>query len=316
MRSTRQLRGVRTRRMSSAARRAPIVAGGVVRTRTAEPAVVSRRQLVALVLLFVVTGLIFIRLDQGQLLDSLKGPVERPVRVAGGAFTEAGVRVRAVGDRFGNVEELSAENRWLLEENQRLRADQARVRELERDNAQLVEQAKIASLFPQYQQQPARVVGRDDPRTREKMLVIDRGAEDGIEVGMPVLSPSFLIGLVTEVYPRSAKVRLIIDDKSTIGVQLQEERAYGIVYGMWQRGGRLTMKHIERSVPLAPDPANPPRVVTALGMTARVPPGLLVGYVTSVKKNDQADQQQAEVVPYVSNFDGLELVTVLLTGDR
>jgi rod shape-determining protein MreC len=197
-----------------------------------------------------------------------------------------------------------------------LRADQVRVRELERDNAQLVEQAKIASLFPQYQQQPARVIGRDDPRTREKMLVIDRGAEDGIEVGMPVLSPSFLIGLVTEVYPRSAKVRLIIDEKSAIGVQLQEERAQGILYGLWQRGGRLTMKHIERSVLLAPDPANPPRVVTALGMTARVPPGLLVGYVTSVKKNDQADQQQAEVVPYVSNFDGLELVTVLLTGDR
>ena len=279
------------------------------RPRASTPSALSPRQLVALVLLFVVTSLAFIMLDRRALFDPLKGPVEGPVRAAAEGFTRAGDRVRDFGDRFGNAEALRAENERLRAENERLRASDARVNELERENEQLTAQANFAIKNPKYQLVSARIIGRD-PKSREQLLVINRGAEHGIEYGMPVVSPDFLVGIVTEVYPKSAKVRLIIDEGMTLGVQLQEDpRTPGILYGKWQQGGRLTMEYVDRDVIVKPKSP----IITS-GLTGRAPQGLLVGYVDAVKKDLQKDSQQIAVVPYV-NFDDLESVTVILATE-
>lgn len=278
------------------------------RTRGTTPSTLSWRQLLALVLLFVVTSFSFVLLDRGRLLDPLKGLVDGPLHAVADRFVTAGEGVRGIGERFGNVGELRAENKRLEVENQRLRAAEARVDELERENQQLIDQANFASKFPRNQLLPARVISRD-PRSREKFFVINRGADHGIQVGMPAVSPNFLVGVVTEVSPKSAKVRLIIDEGMQLGVQLQTERTHGVLYGRWQQGGRLTVKHIDRDVGV-PQGA----VIITSGLTGRVPEGLLVGYAINAKKDEQNDAQQFDVVPYV-DFDALEAVTIILTGE-
>ncbi len=279
------------------------------RTRGATTPALSPRQLVALVLLFVLTSLSFVVLDRRALLDPLKGPVEGPLRAAAEGFTRAGQRVGDAGDRFGNVEELRAENERLRADNERLRASDARLQALERENEQLIKQANFATKFPQYQLVPARIIGRD-PASREQYLLINRGAEHGLQIGMPAVSPDFLVGVVTEVYPNRAKVRLIIDERMQLGVQLQEEpRTPGILYGKWQEGGRLTMEYVDRDATIKPKTP----IVTS-GLTGRVPGNLLIGYVADVKKDLQKDSQEITVVPYV-NFDDLESVTIVLATE-
>jgi rod shape-determining protein MreC len=275
-------------------------------TRSPNAAPLSRGQIAALVGLFVLTALVLLLLDRGDRLGPLKGPLERPLLALSERFTSVGEGVRRLGDRFGNTTELQAENDRLQAENDRLRAYEALVIELRRENDQLRAQANFAVQFPQYQSVPARVIGRD-PSLNEKVLVIDRGSDDGIRKGMPVVSPDFLVGLVTEVTPRRSKVRLIVDQDMQVGVQLQEDRAAGIMYGRWQQGGRLTVRHINRDVEVPPQA----RLITS-GLTIGVPKGLVVGFVTSWRKDDLTDTLVLEAVPYV-NFDGLESVSVVLT---
>ena len=278
-------------------------------TRSSNGAPLTRGQLLALVLVFVVTALALLTLDRRNLLGPLKGVIERPLFAVSEQFTSLGNGLREFTSRFGNVGELRTENERLQAENDRLRASDARVKELELENKQLTEQANFAVKFPQYKSVPARVIGRD-PTLAQKVLVIDRGSDDGIKMGMPVVSPSFLVGLVTEVAPRQAKVRLIIDQNMQIGVLLQQERAAGIMYGRWQQGGRLTVQHIGRDVTIAPN-----AIVVTSNWTLHVPQGLPIGFVTKVTRDEQADSQQLEVAPYV-NFDSLETVSIILTDEQ
>lgn len=277
--------------------------------RSSNNAPLTRGQLTALIVLFILTAFALLMLDRRSLLDPLKGAVERPVLALSERFTSVGEGIRHFSQRFGNVADLRAENERLQAENDRLRSAEARVKELERENAQLVKQANFAVTYPDLKSVPARVIGRD-PTSVEKVLVIDRGSDDGLVVGMPVVSPDFLVGLITEVYPQRAKVRLIIDQDMQIGVLLQDNRGAGVMYGNWQQGGRLIVKHIDRDAPVAVGAS----IVTS-NLTNHVPKGLVVGFVTKVTKDTQTDSLQLEVVPYV-NFDGLESVSVILTGER
>jgi rod shape-determining protein MreC len=282
----------------------------MMRTRGRSPAGLSRGQTLALVLLFILTSSSFIMLDRSQLLDPFKRAGEGPAVAVGGAFAGAGERARRFGNRFGDVAELRAENERLRAENAQLRAAEARVKELERENEQLTAQANFAVRFPQLQQIPARVISRD-PRSRSKYFVINRGAEDGVQVGMAAVSPDFLVGLVTAVEAKTARVTLIVDESIQVGVQLQDDpRTQGILYGQWQKGGRLTMEYVERNITVPPNA----RIITS-GLTQRVPKGLLVGVAANVKKDEQQDYQEIEVLP-LTDFDGLESVTIILNPEQ
>lgn len=278
--------------------------------RTPTHAPLSRGQLLALVLIFVITAFALLLLDRRDLLEPLKAASERPLLALSERFTSAGEGLRSFGERFGNVAEIRDENKRLQEENDRLRAAAARVQELERENTQLTAQANFAVKFPELQSVPARVIGRN-PNETQKVLTIDRGSDDGIVVGMPVVSPDFLIGMVTEVSPKRAQVRLIIDQNMQIGVLVQDpQRGAGIMYGNWQQGGRLVVKHIDRDASVTPGAT----IITS-NLTNHVPQGLVVGFVSKVTRDEQSDSLQLDVVPYV-NFDGLESVSILLTPER
>ncbi len=281
-----------------------------MRMRGRSPAGLSRGQTVALILLFILTSSSFIMLDQVNLLDPFKRAGEGPAVAVTGGFARLGERVRHAGDRFGNVAELRAENNRLRAENERLLAAEARVKELERENQQLTAQANFAVRFPQLQLIPAQVISRD-PRSRSKYFIINRGSDDGVQVGMAAVSPDFLVGVVTAVEAKTARVTLIVDETMQVGVQLQDDpRADGILYGQWQKGGRLTMEYVDRNITVPPNA----RIITS-GLTLRVPKGLLVGVAANVKKDEQQDYQEIEVLP-LTDFDGLESVTIILNPEQ
>ena len=282
----------------------------MARTRGRSQPALSWRQVVALILLFAVTSFSFIMLDRGRLLEPFKRAGETPAQGVSGVFASIGQRVRGFGDRFGNAAALRAENERLRADNARLQADSARMKELERENQQLTSQVHWAQQFPDLQVLQARVIGRD-PRSRSKFLVINRGSDDGVQLGMAAVSPDFLVGIVTAVEPKTARVTLVIDESMHVGVQLQDDpRTPGILDGNWQKGGRLTMKYVDRNVTVPPNA----RIITS-GLTQRVPKGLLVGVAVGARKNEQDDAQDIEVVP-LANFDALESVTIILNPEQ
>ncbi|HET6499111.1 MAG TPA: rod shape-determining protein MreC [Coriobacteriia bacterium] len=152
----------------------------------------------------------------------------------------------------------------------------------------------------------AEVIGRP-ASLWEGVITIDRGTEEGVSVGMPVLAAEGLIGQVVSAGPYSSSVRLITDRRSGVAALLQATRAEGIVRGSLE--GDLWLDYVSRETTVSPGDA----VVTS-GMGGVYPSGLLIGEVADVQL-DSADLFPRIRVRPSAQLAGLEEVAVL-TGAR
>lgn len=262
----------------------------------------STRQTLFLVALFVVTSLAIIQLDSRRALDPVKDAMRGAVAPAVAQFGRIGAR----GDA-----ELEREIAAVKAERDQLAAENAQLKAAQREVEQLRLQAKLQQDRPTWKMLQARVQ-TPDPTNQQKFLTIDKGSKNGVEVGMAVVAqgPNY-IGQVTEVWEDSSRVMLIIDVTQRVGARL-ESGGDGVVFGVWQNGGRLEMRYLDRDA----DPQPAELVLTtdsAALRTARVPGGLIVGRVGDAPPSAaQGDTQTVPVIPLVT-FERLEVVTVVLT---
>jgi rod shape-determining protein MreC len=127
-----------------------------------------------------------------------------------------------------------------------------------------------------YSTVPAQVIGRD-PSNWSNSLIIEKGMVDGLSRNRAVISTKGLVGRIVELGKRSAKVLLITDPNSKVGVMIQRNRQGGILVGT--PDGKCRMIYIA----LDSDVAAGDRVLTA-GLGSIFPKDVLVGEVVSVDK--------------------------------
>ena len=189
----------------------------------------NTRQTLFLVVLFVVTSLAFIQLDSRRALDPVKDAMRAVVGPVVAQIGNIGRRGDVTMER--EISAVKAERDQLAAENAQLKAA---VREVE----QLRLQAKLQQDRPTWKMLQARVQ-TPDPTNQQKFLTIDKGAKNGVEVGMAVVAqgPNY-IGQVTEVWEESSRVMLIVDVTQRVGARL-EGGGDGVVFGEWQNGGRF-----------------------------------------------------------------------------
>lgn len=77
----------------------------------------------------------------------------------------------------------------------------------------------------------ARVIGTGTG-ANSKVVFIDRGKNDGVQRGMPVITPDGIVGKVTFVFPRASQVLLITDPTFAAGVVSQKNRVPGTLKGL------------------------------------------------------------------------------------
>jgi len=199
-------------------------------------------------------------------------------------------------------ESLEARNRELQELVDRLMSENVRLREAEIENVTLRQQLDFKQANPSYELVAAEVIGQD-PSGFLRYLIIDRGAEDGIADGMPVVTAAGLVGRISEVYSRSAKVLLITDASSSVNALIQSSRAKGVVQG--GIGHRLVMRYIQQG-----EKVNVGDMVLTSGLGGNFPKRLVIGQVTAVRQRDIEMFQEVEVRPAV-DFSRLEMVMVI-----
>jgi rod shape-determining protein MreC len=264
----------------------------------------SLRHTMALVLLFVALAVTLIALDNRHTLDPLKSGLRAVVGPVADWVDEA-------LDRDDSISSLEIQLQQVTEERDQLLRDYAQLKlELE-DVDSLRNILGVQESNPNWELVAANVINVD-PTGLQKFITIDRGSLDGLEVGMAVIDPYYLVGLITEVEERSAKVTLIIDATSAVGAKLLETKGVGVVYGRWQYGGRLELQHVDREV----EPQDGELVVTSDetdARTARVPGGLIIGVVTGEPAIDnQSDSQTIQVHPGAT-FETLSVVAVIVS---
>ena len=135
----------------------------------------------------------------------------------------------------------------------------------------------------------ARVLRTNDAAAYRQSILIDRGAEDGLEPGLAVVSGWVFVGRVEIVHPRSSLVKLVTDRRSHLEIALRTTsgarlRGYVRGNGRGTDGGDLDVRLV-----VVPDDAGRIPLESAVltsNADPRVPPQLLVGYVSQVRDQD------------------------------
>lgn len=266
----------------------------------------SPRQTGLLILLFVVASVTFIVLDNQSALNPLKTGLRNLVNPV----------TDFVYDRTEESEpeegEWEARYHELEEQYEKLDADYQRTKVIADQVQALQAMLNLQQTSPEVTFLPARVVSVD-PTGVNKIIVIDRGSEDGIAVGMAVTDPNYYVGVVINVDDTSSQVLLAIDSTHTVGAELDGSDATGVAFGMWQQGGRMELRYVDRNTTITPEET----IITTCSpdvRTANMPCGLVIGKVSGQPVIDtQGDTQTVQVIP-AADFDDLSFVTVITSS--
>lgn len=118
---------------------------------------------------------------------------------------------------------LRAENDTLRKENEQLLEDAG--------EAQILRQMfDRAAETPEYRRITADVIGQDTNPAIQSIL-INKGFDDGVRVGMPVEAARGLVGQVYRVTNNASQVALLTETASAIPVRLGSTRATGMLRG-------------------------------------------------------------------------------------
>jgi rod shape-determining protein MreC len=160
----------------------------------------------------------------------------------------------------------------------------------------------FARAYPEYNYIGASVIGRD-PSPFVKYIQINRGSNDGLRRGMPVVTQQGLVGRISKITASAGLVQLITDPGIKINIQLEPEGVEGFLTGSIT--GEVGLDFIPQEADVEPG-----HLVLTSGLGGNFPPNILIGQITSVRSQDIDLFQSASVQPIV-DFEQLEIVLVI-----
>jgi rod shape-determining protein MreC len=140
---------------------------------------------------------------------------------------------------------------------------------------------------------------------------VDKGSDDGVQVGHPVINEEALIGRVTQVFGGSAQVTLITDATTKVPVRAGREQSFGIVEPASAGNPTdLVMNFTQPNAKIAVGD----RVVTRGTepddqAASRYPVGLPIGQVSRIE-HEGTDTQEIHLRPY-ADLRSLDFVQIL-----
>jgi len=223
---------------------------------------------------------------QLELLEDLLSLVTGPIQRTLSSVVEG---VSGTFSSVGDARELQAQVDELEALARDLAAEGVRLKEVEAENAQLRELLNFVSANPSIRGYiggdiidqsglvGSQVIGRD-PNPYVSFVIINRGRQDGLEQGMPVVAGGGrLVGRIDEVRPSWAKVQLLIDPSSRVNGIVQVSRATGLVAG--QPDGSLVLEQVPQA-----DQISVGDTVVTSGRGGLLPKGLIIGQVLMIEQ--------------------------------
>lgn len=155
---------------------------------------------------------------------------------------------------------------------------------------------------PESTYKAAAVIGRD-PSPFLHYVIINRGSNDDIRRGMPVVTNQGLVGRIDAVIADAARVQLITDPASAVNVYLQNAATDAVLEGSITGDVSLDMISQDSVV-------EPGDLILTSGLGGGYPPDLILGQVVTLRTLEFELFQQATVQPAV-DFSRLEIVLVI-----
>lgn len=179
-------------------------------------------------------------------------------------------------------EESSANQQQLLIENKQLTARNLVLElKMQRLSALEAENVNLRELLNASEQIDGRVLVTSvialDPDPFSQQVLINKGGEDGVFIGQPVLDAYGLLGQVIDVLPYSALVMMIADANHAIPVQVNRNGVRSIAVGTGALD-ELELTHVSTTADIVEGD-----LLVSSGLGERYPRGYPVATVTKVE---------------------------------
>jgi rod shape-determining protein MreC len=204
-------------------------------------------------------------------------------------------------DLLNTVKQLEIEVNNLTVENARLKALEEE-NQILREYLKFSKEGRVSFIL-------GNIIAREGPDSNNlnQDIIIDKGREDGIEVGLGVVSgEGTIIGNVVGVKDNLSKICLITSRNCKLAATIQNiDKTSGIVSG--ELGLTIKMEFIPQTERVSVGDS----IITS-GLEENIPRGLVIGKVTEVNKESNELWQSATIEPLV-DLDNLIIVSVLLS---
>jgi rod shape-determining protein MreC len=180
---------------------------------------------------------------------------------------------------FGTLIDVQLENAELRRHQLGAGERLLRFEHLEQENAHLRELLQMSRRVATRSIAADILYNAPDPFARK--VILDRGAQQGVEPGLVVVDARGVIGQITRVHPIQSEVTLLTDRNQSIPVSVVRNGVRGVLYGVGR--GMLEMRHVLADVDIQPGD----ELVTS-GLDGLFVPGLPVATVTRVDRDADA----------------------------
>ena len=240
---------------------------------------------------------------------ALRDALAEPLRLVTEPLAALGRGLATVGAVAADVQELRTRLAQTIAERDEAVASASRVASLEREITELQAVLDLRSTI-RFSSVAAQVVARDFEIGR-RVVVIDRGARDGVQIGDVVIGAgNTLAGRVIEVSDATAQVRLMSDPEFSVTAEVASTGAIGLIRG---RGANpLAFDDIDalRDVPIGAE-VTTSGIELSQTLRSAFPRGLSIGRVVTLSDQAGTVIKSAEVES-ILELDAARTLLVIL----
>lgn len=160
----------------------------------------------------------------------------------------------------------------------------------------------FARTNPEHEYVAATVIGREISPFLQ-YIIIDKGSNDGLRHGMPVVTQQGLVGRIDALISDASKIQLITDANSSVNIKLQTAGVEGLVRGSVTGEISLDMVPVDSEVQIGD-------ILMTSGLGGTYPPNIFVGQVLTMQSKQNVLFQTGSVQPVV-DFSNLSAVLVI-----
>ncbi|MTW06005.1 rod shape-determining protein MreC, partial [Pseudoduganella ginsengisoli] len=188
--------------------------------------------------------------------------------------------IYGVGDYFSSLSSLEKQVRDLKQ--QQIASAQA----LQQAQLYNAENAQLRKLLDARERVPGKSLLAEilyDARdSSSRKIVLDRGIQQGVQLGLPVIDNQGVVGQVTRVFPFTSEVTLLTDKEQAIPVQVLRNGLRSVAYGRGQ-SGQLELRFVAAQ---QTDNVQVNDILITSGLDGVYPAGLAVARVTQVENSN------------------------------
>lgn len=204
------------------------------------------------------------------------------------------------------MQSYKEENQQLVSEINKLKKENRSIEDYKKENDRLTALLGLKESMAQYETTAARIVAYE-PDNWYETIVINKGKNDGIEIGNVVVAGDGVVGQIAEIGTNWARVSAIINIDNAVGVRIVRTGDIAITEGdvALCKDGLCKMTFMSKdSAVIVGD------IVETSGLGGIYPSGMTVGKVREIFSDNSGTLQYAVIEPSV-DFDNLREVLVI-----